>query len=77
MVNFPKKFSMNNQIVTFINRFLWYNVLHTAVNYAAPEFRPTSPAKLYEYEDQRPLTLLKSLPDAFHSVVSVYDGVKM
>lgn len=71
MVNFPKEFSMNKQLVTFMNRFLWYNVLHTAVNYAAPEFRPTSPAKLYEYNDHRPLTLLQSLPDAYHSVVSI------
>ena len=70
MVNFPTQFKTHNQLVTFLKRFLWYNVLHTAVNYASPEFRPTSPVKLYEEKGGLPLNLFESLPDAYHSIVS-------
>ena len=71
MVGFPAQFSRKRHLETFIQRFLWYNVIHTAVNYATPEFRPVSPTKLYEDKTGVPLTLLQSLPAAVHSLVSL------
>jgi len=70
MVGFPTTFYKKKQLETFLQRFLWYNVIHTAVNYATPEFRPVSPIKLYEDKSGIPLTLLQSLPSAVHSLTA-------
>ena len=48
MIGFPERFTEKHQLVTFIKRFLWYNLLHTAVNYATVEFPPIAPTKIYE-----------------------------
>ena len=73
MIGFPNRFTQNHQLVTFIKRFLWYNLLHTAVNYALPEFSPVMPSKLYERTDGEPLDLFESVGGFQFNLVSTID----
>ena len=52
MPGFPKKIVRTDQLKEFLVRFLWYNVIHSAVNYPlSPEFIPYIPAKSYTRTD--------------------------
>jgi len=49
---FPSKIENKEQLADILRSIIWYNVIHSAVNYAsAPPFLPTSPTKLYTDEE--------------------------
>ncbi|XP_002167264.2 polyunsaturated fatty acid 5-lipoxygenase isoform X1 [Hydra vulgaris] len=59
--DFPDTFISKDQLVTFVYRFLWFNVIHSSSNYAASHtFIPVRPTKLYsdpEFVDSYPHNL--------------------
>ena len=71
MIGFPSRFTGIQQLITFVKRFLWYNLLHTAVNYALSEFPPTTPSKLYEGTNGEMLDYFDSIGGLLFSTVSL------
>jgi len=65
---FPSKIEDKKQLAEVLRSILWYNIIHSAVNYGTPPpFLPNTPPKLYTDEEN---TSFLSLGNSHH-VVSV------
>eukprot|EP00111_Clytia_hemisphaerica_P017919 TCONS_00053029-protein len=70
MAGFPTYFESKQSIRLFLLRFLWFNVIHTSLNYPLNMHSQTfSPTKSYQNIQREPFsTYLQTLPDLYTAV---------